>query len=701
MYQVDQTVPHRRWRITGKVVVVLMSAFFSLAPDQMLAAEAGMSTAWTPELAMQVKRIGSVQVSPDGKQAAFTVRTAVMEDDKSEYLTHVHLASVDGKSSSQLTQGDKSCDDPQWSPDGEWIAFVTARIGKKNLWLIRPSGGEALQLTDSKTDVTSFRWSPDGRSIAFTATGAPTPDEERRERGKDDARVVDDNFKLQRLFVVMVTSPAKLQSDPRVLASGDFHVVSDGRPGRAAFDWSPDGKTVVFTHTHTPSQDDWSSADLSLVDVATGNVRPLIQSAAAETSPLYSPDGKLIAYLESDVPATWAGARSVQVIAAGGGSPRQLANLQDGGGRHTELVGWSVDSSGIYFTEVHGTSLSLLTLPLQGDPVQICGNPGMSYGGVCLNSRRTHFGFGWEQLDQPPEAFVGAVDGFKPIQISQVNHDLPKLSSGKTEVIRWKSKDGQEIEGLLTYPAGYEKSKRYPFLLIVHGGPMGVFTQSFDGTAGTYPVAAFSSQHYAVLRANVRGSSGYGKEFRFANYGDWGGGDYQDLMTGVDHVIKLGLADPERMGVMGWSYGGFMTSWIITQTKRFRAASVGAGVTNLMSFTGTADIPGFLPDYFAGEFWDKPEVYAKHSAMFQIKGVTTPTLIQHGEKDERVPLSQGQELYNALKRQGCKTRMIVYPRTPHGIEEPKLLLDCMKRNLEWFDLHIRQTSPIVSGPRPK
>jgi dipeptidyl aminopeptidase/acylaminoacyl peptidase len=163
--------------------------------------------------------------------------------------------------------------------------------------------------------------------------------------------------------------------------------------------------------------------------------------------------------------------------------------------------------------------------------------------------------------------------------------------------------------------------------------------------------------------------------------------DYQDLMTGVDHVIAMGVADPERMGVMGWSYGGFMTSWVITQTRRFKAASVGAGVTNLMSFTGTADIPGFIPDYFGGEFWDDGglERWRRHSAMFNVKGVSTPTLIQHGEQDLRVPISQGYELYNALKRQGVPVTMVVYPRTPHGIQEPKLMRDALTRNLEWFD----------------
>ena len=195
--------------------------------------------------------------------------------------------------------------------------------------------------------------------------------------------------------------------------------------------------------------------------------------------------------------------------------------------------------------------------------------------------------------------------------MSQVNAKLPTPPLGKTEVLRWKSKDGLDIEGLLTYPTRYEKGERYPLLLNVHGGPAGVFTQSFVAAPGSYPIAAFSARGYAVLRPNPRGSSGYGKKFRYANYGDWGGGDYHDLMTGVDHVIKLGVADENRLGIMGWSYGGFMTAWTITQTQRFKAASVGAGVTNLMSFTGTSDIPGFLPDYFAGEPWDNFDAYRK------------------------------------------------------------------------------------------
>jgi dipeptidyl aminopeptidase/acylaminoacyl peptidase len=220
----------------------------------------------------------------------------------------------------------------------------------------------------------------------------------------------------------------------------------------------------------------------------------------------------------------------------------------------------------------------------------------------------------------------------------------------------------------------------------------GVFQQNFIGGRGVYPLATFAARGYAILRPNPRGSSGYGKDFRYANEKDWGGADYQDLMSGVDKVIEMGVADANRLGVMGWSYGGFMTSWIVTQTKRFKAASAGAPVTNLMSFNGTADIPSFIPDYFGGQSWENIEIYQKHSPMFNVKGVTTPTLIQHGEADIRVPISQGYEFYNALKAQNVPTRMIVLPRQPHGPNEPKMQLAAMQSNLDWFEKHLGATS---------
>jgi dipeptidyl aminopeptidase/acylaminoacyl peptidase len=201
-------------------------------------------------------------------------------------------------------------------------------------------------------------------------------------------------------------------------------------------------------------------------------------------------------------------------------------------------------------------------------------------------------------------------------------------------------------------------------------------------------VAAFAQRGYVVLMPNPRGSSGYGRKFRFANYDDWGGGDYRDIMAGVDYLVAEGIADPERMAVMGWSYGGYMASWIIGQTDRFKAAAAGAAVTNLWSFTGTADIPGFLPDYFSGEPWDGFEPYRKHSPMSFVGNAKTPTLILHGEADERVPITQSYELYSALKRRGVATRMVAYPRQPHGPAEPKFVIDIAQRHLDWLEKYL-------------
>jgi dipeptidyl aminopeptidase/acylaminoacyl peptidase len=316
-------------------------------------------------------------------------------------------------------------------------------------------------------------------------------------------------------------------------------------------------------------------------------------------------------------------------------------------------------------------------------------NKGNEVLGSFSLSRNGILGFTMQSSDKAPEAFVTSISNFAPVQISRANADLPKLPLGKTEVLKWKSSDGLEVEGLLTYPVAYKSGTRVPLLLVVHGGPAGVFTQSYlVASRGPYPIATFASRGFAVLRVNPRGSSGYGQKFRFANIKDWGGGDYKDLLTGVDRVIEMGVADPERLGVMGWSYGGFMTSWTITQTHRFKAASVGAAVTNLMSFIGTADIPSFIPDYFGAQPWEDLEVYRTHSAMFNAKGVKTPTLIQHGEADERVPISQGYEFYNALKVQNVPVRMIVLPRMPHGPNEPKMVLKAKQTNLEWFEKYL-------------
>ena len=671
--------------------LVAMTSVF-LAAVSPLCAQDNKSGPWTPADLMQVKKISGVQVSPDGKRVTYAVRQAVMDAGKSEYLTHIYLVNADGSGTVQLTKGDKSCDNPQWSPDGKWIAYLSARSGKKNVWVMPPESGEGVRITNVDSSVTSFKWLPTSDRISYTALPATSADDLKAKRDKNDARVVDEYPKRSRVYVVSL--------DERGGPKGDVEKWTALLPGgvtgattHGGYDWSPDGKRLTVSYAYSDRPDDWPTARLVTLGPPAPDLRLTKYTAGpAEFSPLWSPDGQWIAYVQSDDRPGWGSAGRVHIKPAKGGKPIALARTHDDWGRFSELIGWSADSKSLYYTEMHGTKTGVARMIIDRSAELI--SLGKSSGfasGIHLNATRTHFGFTWETLDQPPEACISPVDRFEPIRVSKVNADLRMRSLGRTELISWKSKDGLEIEGLLTYPAAYEKGKRYPLLLSVHGGPMGVFTQTYVASPGLYPIASFSGRGYAVLRANPRGSSGYGKKFRYANYGDWGGGDFHDLMAGIDHVIKMGVADENRLGIMGWSYGGYMTSWTITQTKRFKAASVGAGVTNLVSFTGTADIPSFLPDYFAGEFWENPDAYRKHSPMFHVKGVTTPTLIQHGERDERVPLSQGQELYNALKRQGCVTKMVIYPRTPHSIEEPRLLVDCMERNLEWFDRYVENT----------
>ena len=651
--------------LTASILVVL---FVSVASAQ----------TWDPETQMKVKAVGVPRVSPDGSRLVYTVNEAVMTPEKSEFVPQIWMANIATKQNVQLTFGEKSSGNPKWSPDGKWIAFTSNRKdNRNNLYRLSVDGGEAEPLTDLKSSVGDFKWSPDGRYIAYLMSDPKTDEEEKNDKGRNDFHWVDENFKMSRLYVIPVDKDAGGKREPRKLTTGNYTV--------GDFDWSADGSRIAFSFYKTPGANDWTSADVSIIDVASGNVSVLANTPAAEDSPLYSPEGKSIALIVTDNPPRWAQTATIKIFPASGGSPKVLNATFDS---QPDIAGWSADGKRIYFAEAKGTGTQMYVVDVDANRIEEIKHDAAVLGAIELNRSGTTFSFTRQTSDTPADAYVASVNDFKPVQIGHANADLKLPPIARTEVIRWKSKDGKEIEGLLTYPVGYQQGQRVPLILNVHGGPTGVFQQTFIGGRGVYPLATFAARGYAILRPNPRGSSGYGLEFRRANMRDWGGADYQDLMTGVDRVIEMGVADPERLGVMGWSYGGFMTTWIVTQTHRFKVASAGAPVTNLMSFNGTADIPAFVPDYFGGQFWEAMDLYQKHSPIFNVKGVTTPTMIEHGEADVRVPISQGYEFYNALKVQGVPTRMITLPRQPHGPNEPKMQLAVMNANLEWFDKYI-------------
>lgn len=627
---------------------------------------------------MQVRSIGEVLPSADGRWVAYSVAEAVMEEETSETRTQIHLARTDGGRDFPLTRGESSASEPQFSADSRFVYFRSKRGEGANVWRIPVDGGEAEKVTDWDGAMGVFAVSPDGRQLAF-AGRKKDKEKEQAAQQKMDLRVVNEDDANQSLWLVSLAEGIA-KDDPRELTKSEEHVTQ--------IDWSPDSMRIAAVVQPSILADRWSEADVREIEVEHGETKTLGGDRRGVQNPHYSPDGGSLAFMWTPLPAKWAGQCTVAVLAVRTGGVRDLPETEpDQCGRGTALIGWTADGAKLVYTATDRTRSAIRAMALDGKQETIYAPAAgalSSYGGSTrLDAGGKRLGFALESVSEAPEAYFLAIGSSDPKKLSAANAGISDASLGRTEVLRWKSLDGTEIEGLLTYPVGYQQGRRYPLVLNVHGGPMGVFQETFIGARGLYPVAAFASEGFAVLRPNPRGSSGYGKKFRLANYDDWGGGDYEDIMAGVDHVIAMGVADPDHMAVMGWSYGGYMTSWVIGHTDRFRTAVAGAAVTNLWSFTGTSDIPSFLPDYFSGEPWEQFHAYEQHSPLRSAGKITTPTLILHGEADERVPISQSYELYNALLRRGVETEMVVYPRQPHGPTEPKFVLDIMRRHLEW------------------
>jgi dipeptidyl aminopeptidase/acylaminoacyl peptidase len=648
---------------------------------------------WTAEKIMQYKNITGTNISPDGKHIAYVVRVPFMEGEKSEYNDQIWIAAVDGSFNLQYTRGEKSSSAPQFSPDGKQVAFLSNRVDNKNqVFTMRLMGGEPEQITSTKTGVASYKWSPDGNRIAYLMKDPDTKEEEKMKKEKNDVILVDKNFKYNHLYTVTVATDKEGKRATKQLTSGTYHVND--------FDWSPDGSTLAFSFAPNPKINDAGlESDISTIPADSGKVTSLVKRPGVDVSPVYSPDGKWIAFQSSGGQPERVGLSDVYKVAATGGDLIELQKTPD---RNANIVGWAQDGTHLFISENYKTSQVLLALP-SSNSVKIPKGDYMAYsdsklpiitslkgsGNSFSVSKSGKLSYTFEDSDTPKEVFTAGLKGENNKKISNVNADFNAPPIGKTELVSWKSKDGLVIEGLLTYPIGFEKGKKYPIVLQIHGGPAGVFSQTYTGAPSIYVTQYFAQKGFIVLRPNPRGSSGYGKEFRYSNVRDWGFGDYQDLMTGVDYVLAMGIADANNQFVMGWSYGGYMTSWVVTQTDRFKAASMGAGLPNLVSMVTTTDIPDYIVAHAGGkEFWEEYEEYEKHSAIYQIKNAKTPTQVIHGANDLRVPFTQGQEFYNALKRKGVDTEMVVYPRTPHGPQEPKLLIDVTPRIMTWFEKYL-------------
>ena len=635
------------------------------------------TTRWTPELSMQYHAIQGTAMAPDGQLVAYVVREPLIAGEQSEYRSQIHVASTDGAMNVQYTRGEHSSYSPAFSPDGRHLAFITTRSGTPQVWSMRMQGGEAYQVTDAETGVNSFQWAPNGDQIAYTMTDPKTDAEKQRETERRDVQVVDQEHRYSHLYTTEVAEAADSTRQVQRLTGGDFHVRS--------FDWAPDGGTLVFAHQPTPDiNSGFTEADLSIVPADSGAVTPLVEQPGVDSAPHFSPDGRQVAFTGQGGQPEPVGLNDVYVIPVSGGTPQKLAETPN---RSSNLEGWH-DNDAVLISEPVRTSSHLFAVPTSGAaPRQLTEGDGL-HSTIALAANENQMAYTYENTDTPPNLYVTGLDTYERRQLTTLHEDVPMPPMGRTEVLTWTAPDGTEVEGLITYPIGYEDDDRVPLILSVHGGPAGVYSRSFTGGPGIYMTQVFAQQGYAVLRPNPRGSTGYGKAFRYANVEDWGDGDYEDLMAGVDLMIERDVAHPDSLALMGWSYGGYMTSYAVTKTDRFEAASMGAGLPNLVSMVGTTDIPDYLTAHMGGEFWDNAETYERHSAIYRIDSVTTPTQVLHGAEDDRVPTRQGQEFYRALNRLDVPTEMVIYPRTPHGPREPKLLMDVTPRILNWFDRHL-------------
>ncbi len=653
---------------------------------------------WTPDRLIHYPLVEHVHLAPDGSQVIFTLRLAHLADDASEFRRQVYLAPLANQGAPRALTHGASAAQPRWSPDGRLIAFLRPAPGsdEPGLWIMPATGGEPWPLTGAangiRNAITQFKWSPDGTRIAFVTVPWDEAADARR-RARDDARQWRVDYDFAHLYVAALPDTPGPARHVRRLTQGRIHV--------HAFDWRPDSAEIAFIHQPTPYLDTWADAMLATVSATHAATPTLVTCGPAtgwDAEPRYSPDGAWIACEVSEDRA-WPYASRVHLYPATANAspsqaPKPLADVSDS---QPKVAGWSPDGSAVYVINQCGLGTELLALPADGGDPRLLVAAERSVGAYHINQggqaalvrQDFHVRDTVEVFDltAAPNASPRAL-AMPAVEQYPSDGPLPQV-----RLLNWTTPDGFTIEGFLYLPHGYDPDRdgRIPLALHIHGGPMSVFQRQFAGWPYHYAAAALCERGIAVLRCNPRGSSGYGRAFRYANLCDWGGGDYRDLMQGVDTVIELGIADPDRLGVAGWSYGGFMTSWIITQTDRFVAASIGAPVTNPISFTGTADIPSFIPGFYGGEFWERWEHYVERTPVFHAHQVRTPALIQHGDADERVPLEQGLQFYMALERRGVPVEMIIYPRQGHAISEPRLLADFIRRNVEWFTRKLTPT----------
>jgi dipeptidyl aminopeptidase/acylaminoacyl peptidase len=682
----------RRW--TAFCFMAMFPAWVCSAGAQAVAP----AKAPTIDQSLDMRSVSSPKISPDGR---FVVYQQSRTDwDANAFESDLWLADVATGERHLLTVQAKSSSDAAWSPDGRWIAFLSNRpapiagspADKKQVYVMPLDGGEAQQLTKLENDVEAFEWAPDSKRIALAAEAPETKAMKDRKESFGEYHVVHADYSMVHLWLADLAKPDAAGrtapvGEPKLLTPGDAFSVN-------TFSFSPDGNRIAFSAQRDPDLISLFSGDIYTVTLADGAVKKIVATSGPDDYPQWSPDGMQIAYqTAADGKYFFYANTRIAVVPSDGGTPRILTSGFD---EDADLLRWAPE--GIYYAAMQKTDCYLFLLDPKTETAKqidmrgtgIAPYPPFStnFNNMVSFSRDfKHVAFRGAGINQFGEIYVSNLPAVSPLKLTDAGGQLAGFEIAKREVIRWKSSDGTIIEGVLSKPGDFTPTKRYPLLVLIHGGPTAA-DRPLINPDRYYPIERFVAKGALVLQPNYRGSSGYGEKFRSLNVRNLGVGDYADVISGVDFLIAQGLVDRERVGAMGWSEGGYISAFITCLSDRFKAVSVGAGISDWMTYYVNTDITPFSPQYLHATPWDDPEIYRKTSPISYIAKAKTPTLIQHGGSDKRVPIPNAFELRQALEDHGVPVKMVVYDGFGHPINKPKQQRAVMEENENWFGHYI-------------
>ena len=620
---------------------------------------------------ISLKRVGAPAISPDGSRVAYTMRETNW--DENAYETEIWIADSATGESHPLTNARKSSSAPAFSPDGSSIAFISDRDGKRQIYRISVKGGEAEKLTSADDGINSFAWSPKGHEIAFTMTDPVSDAMKEREKRWGDIKIEDQDQRYTHLYLFDVATKTAKQ-----LTKGDFVVGN--------FDWSPDGRHIAYDHRATSDPADGGTADISVIFPSTGKSLVVVAQEGPDSNPHWSPDGTQLAFETAmGKPFFYYQNSVIATISIGSTTAKPLT---DGFDENPNLIAWT--NAGIHFSASQRTWSYLFTLnPVSKQITKHAVRDQWIGGSYALSVDGTRAAFVASSPTEFPDVYVAPIATMNATKVSNAGAQLSAWPKYARDVLRWKSQDGAEIEGVLHKPADFQQGRRYPLLVVIHGGPTGVSRPNPYGSGTAYPIEAFLAKGALVLEPNYRGSAGYGEKFRSLNVRNLGIGDAWDVLSGIDALVQQGMVDKDRVGSMGWSQGGYISAFLTTRhSDRFKAISVGAGISDWMTYYVNTDIHPFTRQYLKANPWDDPKIYADTSPMTYIKQAKTPTLIQHGDLDTRVPIPNAFQLYQGLRDQHVPVQLSIFKGFGHGINKPKANRAAMQQNLEWFTRYL-------------